>query len=220
MDGGRPLHRACASLRARGRLAPSLHDRDAAAQRDGRAAHGARAQQHGAGRDRPLARAWRGDEALWVPGTDHAGIATQNVVEKQLAAEGQDALRPRPRGVRRARDGRSWPRRAARSSSSCARSARRATGRARRTRCRPSSRAPCARRSCGCTRRGSIYRGHRVIHWCPRCLTSLSDEEAEFAEDDRQAVPRALSGVGRSVGARWSWPRRAPRRCSATWPWP
>src|ERR1700733_7452205 len=27
------------------------------------------------------------DDALWVPGTDHAGIATQNVVEKQLAAE-------------------------------------------------------------------------------------------------------------------------------------
>src|SRR5512135_1609307 len=35
---------------------------------------------------------WRrmaGDEALWLPGTDHAGIATQNVVEKQLAAEGK-----------------------------------------------------------------------------------------------------------------------------------
>src|SRR5688500_15243617 len=35
---------------------------------------------------------WRrmaGDEALWVPGTDHAGIATQNVVEKLLAAEGK-----------------------------------------------------------------------------------------------------------------------------------
>src|SRR5665647_827029 len=34
---------------------------------------------------------WRrmcGDEALWLPGTDHAGIATQNVIEKQLAAEG------------------------------------------------------------------------------------------------------------------------------------
>ena len=28
-----------------------------------------------------------------------------------------------------------------------------------------------------------IYRGHRVIHWCPRCLTSLSDEEAEFQEE-------------------------------------
>src|SRR5688500_15634769 len=35
---------------------------------------------------------WRrmaGDEALWVPGNDHAGIATQNVIEKQLAAEGK-----------------------------------------------------------------------------------------------------------------------------------
>src|SRR3954468_6569357 len=35
---------------------------------------------------------WRrmaGDEALWLPGTDHAGIATQNVVEKSLAAEGR-----------------------------------------------------------------------------------------------------------------------------------
>src|SRR5919202_1830433 len=30
--------------------------------------------------------------------------------------------------------------------------------------------------------RGLIYRGHRVIHWCPRCLTSLSDEEAEHEE--------------------------------------
>ena len=30
--------------------------------------------------------------------------------------------------------------------------------------------------------RGLIYRGHRVIHWCPRCLTVLSDEEAEFRD--------------------------------------
>src|SRR5207247_3935549 len=35
---------------------------------------------------------WRrmvGDETLWVPGTDHAGIATQNIIEKQLASEGK-----------------------------------------------------------------------------------------------------------------------------------
>ncbi|MFL5571299.1 MAG: valine--tRNA ligase, partial [Gemmatimonadaceae bacterium] len=31
--------------------------------------------------------------------------------------------------------------------------------------------------------RGLIYRGHRVIHWCPRCMTSLSDEEAEHTEE-------------------------------------
>ena len=33
-------------------------------------------------------RRMKGREALWIPGTDHAGIATQNVVERQLAAEG------------------------------------------------------------------------------------------------------------------------------------
>src|SRR5260221_1469784 len=31
----------------------------------------------------------KGRETLWVPGTDHAGIATQNIIEKQLAAEGR-----------------------------------------------------------------------------------------------------------------------------------
>jgi len=31
---------------------------------------------------------------------------------------------------------------------------------------------------------GLIYRGHRVIHWCPRCLTALSDEEAESKDID------------------------------------
>mgnify|MGYP001557117692 FL=1 len=34
-------------------------------------------------------RRMRGDETLWLPGTDHAGIATQNIVEKQLAREGR-----------------------------------------------------------------------------------------------------------------------------------
>ena len=35
-------------------------------------------------------RRLRGDNVLWMPGTDHAGIATQNVVEKKLASEGSD----------------------------------------------------------------------------------------------------------------------------------
>ena len=35
-------------------------------------------------------RRLRGDNVLWMPGTDHAGIATQNVVEKKLAAQGTD----------------------------------------------------------------------------------------------------------------------------------
>ena len=42
----------------------------------------------------------QGFETLWMPGTDHAGIATQAVVERRLLAEEkQDPARPRPRGA-------------------------------------------------------------------------------------------------------------------------
>ena len=47
----------------------------------------------------------RGDNTLWVPGTDHAGIATQIVVERQLQAQGHVAPGPRPRELRRTRVG-------------------------------------------------------------------------------------------------------------------
>ena len=43
----------------------------------------------------------RGFNTLWVPGTDHAGIATQIVVERQLQDAGHSPPRPRPREVRR-----------------------------------------------------------------------------------------------------------------------
>ena len=84
-----------------GPVATKLRDRRPAAERDRRAAHGPRAERRDPGR---LVR-WhrmRGFNALWQPGYDHAGIATQNVVEKELAQGGPDAPRARPRGVRRA----------------------------------------------------------------------------------------------------------------------
>ena len=124
---------------------------------------------------------WRrmaGDEVLWVPGTDHAGIATQNVVEKQLAKEGKSRFDVgRPAFVARtaafvAETGGTilsqlkaigasadWSRTAYTLSPQLSRAVREAFVRL--------------------YERGLIYRGHRVIHWCPRCLTSLSDEEAE-----------------------------------------
>ena len=68
--------------------------------------------------------------------------------------------------------------------------------------------------------RGLIYRGHRVIHWCPRCLTSLSDEEAEFQRRDGHALPHRVSGRRTDRVARSRSRRRAPRRCSATSPSP
>ena len=76
-------------------------------------------------------RRMQGRDALWQPGTDHAGIATQMVVERQLAEEGnQTRQRAGPRRVRRARLAVEGESRAARSPASCAASAPRSTGRA------------------------------------------------------------------------------------------
>ena len=125
---------------------------------------------------------WRrmaGDEALWVPGTDHAGIATQNVVEKLIAKEGRTrtdvgrdafvrrtvrfveetggAILGQLRALGASCD---WTRTAYTLSPELSRAVREAFVRL--------------------YEKGLVYRGHRVIHWCPRCLTSLSDEEAEF----------------------------------------
>ncbi len=98
---------------ARGRHLPSrgdrhagreLLDRDPAAERHRRAPHGSRAQRHDAGRAHAQA-AHAGPQALWALGTDHAGIATQVVVESSSRAEGTSARGARPRGVRAARLG-------------------------------------------------------------------------------------------------------------------
>ena len=129
---------------------------------------------------------WRrmaGDEALWIPGTDHAGIATQNVVEKQLAAEGKtrddlgrEAFVERVRAfadltrgeilqqLRVIGSSADWTRTAYTFSPELSRAVREVFVRL--------------------YDDGLIYRGHRVIHWCSRCLTSLSDEEAEFEDED------------------------------------
>ncbi len=128
---------------------------------------------------------WRrmvGDETLWVPGTDHAGIATQNIIEKQLAAEGKtkadlgrEAFVARTiafveetggeilRQLRAIGASADWNRTAYTFSPELSRGVREAFVQL--------------------YERGLIYRGHRVIHWCPRCMTSLSDEEAEHSEE-------------------------------------
>src|SRR6185437_3195361 len=128
---------------------------------------------------------WRrmaGDETLWQPGTDHAGIATQNAVEKILAREGttrrtlgRDAFVARVADfvaqtgcviLQQLRDigaSADWSRTAYTLSPQLSRAVREAFVRL--------------------YQEGLIYRGHRVIHWCPRCLTSLSDEEAEHTEE-------------------------------------
>jgi len=129
---------------------------------------------------------WRrmaGDEALWLPGTDHAGIATQNVVEKQLAAEGKarfdlgrDAFVARTEEFVRTTGGEILDQLKA-IGASCDWT---------RTRYTLSPEMSVAVREAFVRlyEDGLIYRGHRVIHWCSRCLTSLSDEEAEHEDED------------------------------------
>jgi valyl-tRNA synthetase len=128
---------------------------------------------------------WRrmcGDEALWLPGTDHAGIATQNVIEKQLGAEGKTRFDlGREAFVQRTTEfvtetGGTILEQLRAIGASCDWS---------RTAYTLSPELSVAVREAFVQlyERGLIYRGHRVIHWCPRCLTSLSDEEAEHNDD-------------------------------------
>jgi valyl-tRNA synthetase len=121
-------------------------------------------------------------EALWVPGTDHAGIATQNVVEKIVAKEGKTRFDlGRAAFVRRteqfvAETGGTILRqlRAIGASADWSRAAYTLS---------PELSLAVREAFVHLYEKGLIYKGHRVIHWCPRCLTSLSDEEAEFNEE-------------------------------------
>jgi len=119
-----------------------------------------------------------GEITCWVPGTDHAGIATQNVVERQLAAAGMDrrAL-GREKFVERVwswkrESGSTITRQLARLGVSCD------WERERFTMDEGLSRAV---REVFVTlyEQGLIYRDRYLINWCPRCRTALSDLEAE-----------------------------------------
>jgi valyl-tRNA synthetase len=128
-------------------------------------------------------RRMTGREALWLPGTDHAGIATQNIVERALASEGrrrQDLGREQfvERVWAHVREtGGSIIDQLKALGCSCDWSRTRFTF--------DDAYSTAVRRVfVHLHREGLVYRGHRVIHWCPRCLTSLSDEEAEFRERD------------------------------------
>ena len=125
----------------------------------------------------------RGRKALWVPGTDHAGIATQNVVEKLLAKEGltrfdvgREAFVTRVRGFVEETGGVILEQLKA-LGASCDWS---------RTYFTLDEDLSRAVREVFVTlhERGLIYRGKYIINWCPRCLTALSNEEAEKEETD------------------------------------
>src|SRR5688500_3723850 len=162
-----------------------------------------------------------GQETLWVPCTDHAGIATQNVVEKLIAKEGKTRFDlGRETFVRRteqfvAETGGTILRqlRAIGASADWSRTAYTLS---------PELSVAVREAFVRLYEDGLVYRGHRVIHWCPRCLTSLSDEEAEFEQEtgalyhvryELAAERDEVSGVG---DARTSRPTPTPARLAAT----
>lgn len=123
----------------------------------------------------------RGDPTLWVPGEDHAAIATQAVVERQLAGEGTSRQQlGREAFVQRVSD---WVQRYRhriqdqhrRLGVSCD------WERARYTLDAGLSRA--VREVFVCLyEEGLVYRGERIINWCPTCSSSISDLEVNVEE--------------------------------------
>ncbi len=122
-----------------------------------------------------------GHEVLWMPGTDHAGIATQNVVEKQLAADGKD----RHELGRDAFVERVWQWREEsggqiinqlkRLGASCDWQRERFT--------MDEGLSTAVREVfVRLYEDGLIYRDNRLINWCPRCHTALSDLEVEHED--------------------------------------
>ncbi|MEK6801898.1 MAG: valine--tRNA ligase [Nitrospirota bacterium] len=126
-------------------------------------------------------RRMQGRNVLWMPGTDHAGIATQNVVERQLQAEGttREAL-GREEFLKRVwqwkeKSGGTIISQLKRLGASCDWERERFTmdeGLS------EAVREVFVRLHAD----GLLYRGERLINWCPRCLTALSDIEVEHEE--------------------------------------
>ena len=123
-----------------------------------------------------------GRECLWVPGMDHAGIATQNVVERQLQAEGLSRHDlGREKFVERVWEwkeesggtikkqletlgvGVDWNRERFTMDDQCRRAVRKAFKQL--------------------FDEGLIHQARRMINWCPRCKTALSDIEVEHTDD-------------------------------------
>ena len=123
----------------------------------------------------------RGEPTLWVPGTDHAGIATQNVVEKKLAEQGITRQQlGRDEFVKRVWDWKAeygsiithqirsmgascdWTRERFTLDEGLSRAVREAFVRL--------------------YEKGLIYRGPRLINWCPRCETAISDLEVDHED--------------------------------------
>ncbi|MEU9172176.1 valine--tRNA ligase [Streptomyces sp. NPDC048420] len=129
----------------------------------------------------------QGYETLWQPGMDHAGIATQNVVERELAKEGKS----RHDLGREAFVERVWQWKAE-SGGQIAGQMRRLGSGVAWSRDRFTMDEGLSRAVQTVFKKmfddGLIYRAERIINWCPRCLTAISDIEVDYQDDDGELV--------------------------------
>ncbi|MFM8965061.1 MAG: valine--tRNA ligase, partial [Actinomycetota bacterium] len=129
----------------------------------------------------------KGFETLWLPGMDHAGIATQNVVEKQLTAQGKSRHDfGREEFVKKVWE---WK---AESGGAILGQMKRLGDSVDWKRERFTMDEGLSRAVLTIFKRlydaGLIYRAERIINWCPRCLTALSDIEVDYQEIDGEFV--------------------------------
>jgi valyl-tRNA synthetase len=129
----------------------------------------------------------QGFEVLWLPGMDHAGIATQNVVEKQLAAGGKSRHDlGREEFVKKVWQ---WKEE---SGGAILGQMKRLGVSVDWTRERFTMDEGMSKAVVTIFKRmhdaGLIYRAERIINWCPRCLTALSDIEVEHLDDAGEFV--------------------------------
>lgn len=141
----------------------------------------------------------QGYAALWIPGTDHAGIATQNVVERELAAEGlsrhdigREAFVEQvwswkrrfgdriSHQMRRLGDSVDWTRERFTMDDGLSRAVREVFVRL--------------------YEEDLIYRGNRIINWCPRCGTALAEIEVEYQDEQGELVYLTYPFVGEPGG--------------------
>jgi len=128
-------------------------------------------------------RRMHGDNVLWMPGTDHAGIATQNVVEKNLAGEGRDRHQlGREKFIEavwkwRKEYGSAIINQLKRLGASCDWDRERFT--------MDEGLSLAVRKVfVQLYNEGLIYRDNYIINWCQRCHTALADLEVEHEEHD------------------------------------
>lgn len=129
----------------------------------------------------------KGFAALWLPGMDHAGIATQNVVEKQLATQGLSRHDlGREEFIKKVWEWKSE------SGGAILGQMRRLGDSVDWTRERFTMDEGLSRAVLTIFKRlydaGLIYRAERIINWCPRCMTAISDIEVDHSDDEGELV--------------------------------